>query len=267
MTVSYQIDNQHQRVDLVAKGPIDFESMHSQMNKLMRDDSYHPNYSILADFSDARYVPSFREIRQFGKLFREVSNSFRGKVAFLVHDQTQLNAGRFASAIARSLDFEMNVFSERSDALGWMENRQENTMESLRHKILDIITPFQLSVLGTVLPDGSPWVRYVTTRGDSNMKIFIATPLHSRKVEQIKTNSKVHLTCGCADISSAKAWVQIAGNAVVKTDTATRQTVWNEFLRAYFSGADDEEYAVIVVTPSQIEYFTMASLIPEVLKL
>ncbi|MBN2344589.1 MAG: pyridoxamine 5'-phosphate oxidase family protein [Deltaproteobacteria bacterium] len=265
MSVSFYVNKQHGLVEIELKGTADFSTVTGLMQKLIGHEDYQSHFSILVNFSDVTYVPSFKEIRQFGSLYQSVSGAFRGKVAFVVRDVTQLRAGQFASIIARTLHFQMNVFQERNNALAWITNTQENLMDSLQKKIFDVISPFQLASLATIQPDGSPWVRYVTTRADDKMTIRFATPLHSRKVSHIEANPNVHITCGCNDLTTASVWVQIAGNASIKIDEASKKAFWNDFLNAYFTGPNDKEYAVVEVTPSKIEYFTMASLQPEVL--
>ncbi|MBN2716330.1 MAG: pyridoxamine 5'-phosphate oxidase family protein [Deltaproteobacteria bacterium] len=267
MAFSFHINTAEKFVDIQAKGAADFDTLAGLTNRLIEQADYEPDYGIMVDFSAVRYVPSFGEIRHFGKLFQTVSSAFRGKVAFVVGDAAQLRAGQFASVIARTLKFKMNVFGERRLALNWIQDKQELIMDSLQTKIMDVIAPFQLASLATIQPDGMPWVRYVTAQADENMTIRFATPRHSRKVAHIEANPNVHLTCGCTDLATANAWVQIIGRATVTADSATKKAFWKDFLNAYFTGPNDEEYAVVEVIPTKIEYYTMSSLTPEVLHL
>jgi general stress protein 26 len=266
MTLFYHINSEAQTVDIRGSGATDAEALSELMQRLIHNDDFRSHYAILVDFANVSYVPSFREIRQFSSLYQTASHAFRGKVAFVVSNTAQVNAGRFASALARAIRFQMNVFGDRQHALSWIHNNPEVQMESLEKKIINVIRPFQLASLATVQSDGNPWVRYVTIRGDEDLTIRFATPLNSRKVDQLKKNPHVHLTCGATDLASANEWVQITGVAQVKTDLAIRKSFWDNFLSAYFDGPEDEAYAVVEISPSRIEYYTMESLTPQILE-
>ncbi|MBN2528489.1 MAG: pyridoxamine 5'-phosphate oxidase family protein [Deltaproteobacteria bacterium] len=267
MPFSYSISTQSELVEISGTGSADFESLAKLMTQLISHPEFKSHFSILADFSGLSYIPTFKEIRQFGALFQTVSKAFLGKVAFVVSHPAQLNAGRFASVIARAIRFQMNVFAGRAEALAWIAPNKEVQVEDIRQKIAGVIEPFQLAALATVRADGTPWVRYVTVRGDDHLVVRFATPMRSRKVAEIRANPNVHLTCGCGELASAKEWVQIVGRARVTSDDEIRKSFWEDFLSAWFNGPDDSEYAVVEVIPSRIEYLTMDSLIPRVLEL
>lgn len=96
------------------------------------------------------------------------------------------------------------------------------------------------------------------------MTIRFATFRHSRKVAQIKSNPEVHLTCGVASPAEMKPYLQIQGRAEFMTDAAERHGFWKESLQSYFSGPDDENYGVVVISPYSIELCTPGSNVPEV---
>lgn len=137
-------------------------------------------------------------------------------------------------------------------------------MSELKTRILDIIHKPQLAALATVTEQNNPWVRYVVTVGDGNLEIRCATFIESRKVEQIKKNPNVHLTCGVNNFMEMQPYVQIQGQAVVSTDKDERHNFWNDMLAPIFEGPDDPKYCVIVVKPYRIEYCTPGSYEPEV---
>ena len=96
------------------------------------------------------------------------------------------------------------------------------------------------------------------------MILRCATMGNSRKVEQIKNNPNVHLTCGVNSLKEIKPYLQIQGQAVVTTEKNERHNFWNDFLSPLFEGPDDPNYTVIVIQPYRIEYCTMGSPEPEV---
>jgi general stress protein 26 len=137
-------------------------------------------------------------------------------------------------------------------------------MTDLQTKIRDVFAEPQVSSLATVTEDGKPWVRYVTVSADDTLTLRVATFLGSRKVAHIRKNPDVHLTAGAWGMSNAERYLQIQATATVSTDAEERHSIWNDNLRAYFSGPDDPNFAVLIMRPYRIEYQIMTSMTPEV---
>ena len=138
------------------------------------------------------------------------------------------------------------------------------TMSELKQRILDIIHKPQLASLATVTELNNPWVRYVVTVGDGNFVLRCATLVESRKVQQIKNNPNVHLTCGVSSFLAMQPYLQIQAKARVATDKDERHNFWNDMLAPMFTGPDDPKYAVIVIEPYRIESCTPGSYQPEI---
>jgi general stress protein 26 len=137
-------------------------------------------------------------------------------------------------------------------------------MTDLKETIYDIIKIPQLMGLATVTDDGKPWVRYVMGFGAEDLTIRFVTGLQSRKVEQIKNNPEVHVICGGSTLEETEYYVQISGTADITTDKEERHGIWNDHLKAYFSGPDDPNYCIGIVKPYRIEYYTMKEMAPQV---
>jgi len=137
-------------------------------------------------------------------------------------------------------------------------------MSTLKEKISTILGPLQLSSVATIAGEGKPWVRYIMTQGADDLSIRFATFADSRKVAQIAANPEVHLTLGVSDPGAMSPYLQIQGRARFSTGAADRHGFWGEMLAAYFSGPDDPNYGVVIVTPYRIELVTPGSFVPEV---
>jgi len=83
-------------------------------------------------------------------------------------------------------------------------------------------------------------------------------------VAQIAANPEVHLTLGVTDPGAMLPYLQIEGRARFSTEASDRHGFWSEMLAAYFTGPDDPNYGVIIVTPYRIELVTPGSHAPEV---
>ena len=125
-------------------------------------------------------------------------------------------------------------------------------MSTLKEQIAAIMAPMQLSAVAT-LADGKPWVRYVMTTGGDDLSVRFATYAGSRKVAQIAVNPEVHVTLGVNDPANMTPYLQIQGRARFSTEAAERHGFWSGMLANYFSGPDDPNYGVVIVTPYRIE--------------
>ena len=140
-------------------------------------------------------------------------------------------------------------------------------MNELKAGITEGLKNVQLANLATATVDGLPWTRYVMIAGDDELTIRCATFLAARKVEQIEQNPEVHLSCGVLDPMEMKPYYQIQGRAEITTDAAEKTAFWNPSLESIFSGADDPNYAVVVIKPYRIERWTPPGMAPEVLEI
>ena len=137
-------------------------------------------------------------------------------------------------------------------------------MSDLKTRIRDILMKPQLAAMANTTMDGKPWVRYVMTLGDEALNLRLATSLKARKVEQIRKDAEVHITCGISDPDNLVPYLQVQGKASLTTDESERHGFWNPMLEHVFDGPDDSNYAIVVVKPYRIEYVTPGSMTPEV---
>ncbi len=137
-------------------------------------------------------------------------------------------------------------------------------MSVLSTRIQKILNTPTLCGLSTITTDGKPWVRYVMAQATENLLIRFPTHMTDRKVEQIKLNNEVHLTCGINDPSIIKPYLQIQGTARLVQEKETKHNLWNEDMGKVFKGPDDENYGVIEVTPYRIELCEIGKAAPEI---
>lgn len=137
-------------------------------------------------------------------------------------------------------------------------------MSALQDRILALLQQPQLAGLATVTEEGTPWVRYVMTVGTEDVTLRCASHVLARKVQQISRNPEVHLTCGITDPMQMGPYLQIQGRAIFSTEERERHGFWFDMLGNVFSGPDDPNYGVIIITPYRIEYVTPGTLTPEV---
>ena len=131
-------------------------------------------------------------------------------------------------------------------------------MNDLKRQIYDLIKRPHLTSLATITEDGKPWVRYMSAVGGENFTIRMSTFVSSRKVQQIKNDPEVHLTCGCSGLDDSNSYLQIQGLAELSTSENERRAFWNDNLKAYFESPDNPAYGIIIVRPYRIELWGTA---------
>ena len=127
-------------------------------------------------------------------------------------------------------------------------------MKKLEERIYDVIKNPHLAGLASITEDGKPWVRYVLPVGNKDLTLRFSTFTDARKVSQMKNNPEVHINCGVTDILDPKPYIQYQGRALISTDPEEKKNFWNPGLEHIFSGPEDPNYAVVIVTPYCIEY-------------
>lgn len=84
---------------------------------------------------------------------------------------------------------------------------------------------------------------------DSSMVVWLGTSIYSRKVKQIKNDSRVTLYY---QARNAAGYVVIKGQAYIVQDALKKQTYWKKEWGRFYS-EDKSEYTLIKVIPEKLE--------------
>jgi general stress protein 26 len=84
---------------------------------------------------------------------------------------------------------------------------------------------------------------------DSNMVVWLGTSINSRKVKQIKNDSRVTLYYPA---QNAAGYVVIKGQAYIVQDSLKKQIYWKKEWSRFYS-EDKSEYTLIKVIPEKLE--------------
>lgn len=116
----------------------------------------------------------------------------------------------------------------------------------------DVMQKARYCTLVTIGEDGHPQARIVDPLGpDATFTIWVATNPLTRKVAQIRRDSRVTLLCFDAATSS---YVTVLGRAAIVTDAAEKARRWKEeWTPFYASGATGNDVMLIRVTPIRLE--------------
>lgn len=138
--------------------------------------------------------------------------------------------------------------------------------EELCRRIREVTGQCLVMAMATV-ENGAPRSRYMAVTVKDDFKMYAASGMHSRKIGQLRTDPRTHLLGGYDPQDMQKPWIAVHATAAVRTDAAIKQAAWTDDLNAFFSGPEDENYCVLEITPSRIEYWTMDSMQPQVLEI
>jgi general stress protein 26 len=98
----------------------------------------------------------------------------------------------------------------------------------------------------------------------SGLSLWTTTFAQSRKVQEIKKNKNIDLIIGGDEKNFQAPYLNIMATAEVLTDLETKKKYWNDLLKSWYSGPEDPNLAIIIISPQVIEYMGGDSMTPEV---
>ena len=116
----------------------------------------------------------------------------------------------------------------------------------------DIIQKAHYCTFITLDEDGQPQARIVDPIApDANFTIWFATNPLTRKVDQVRRNPRVTMSCFDAGTSS---YVTVLGRGDLVTDVAEKQRQWKpDWAAIYPNGAKSSDFILIRITPARLE--------------
>ena len=116
----------------------------------------------------------------------------------------------------------------------------------------DIIHQARYCTFITIGEDGHPQARIVDPLApDANFTIWFATNPLTRKVEQVRRNPRV--TLSCFDPAST-SYVTVLGHGSLVTEAAEKQRHWkSDWAAIYPHGAKGRDFMLIRITPARLE--------------
>jgi general stress protein 26 len=98
----------------------------------------------------------------------------------------------------------------------------------------------------------------------SGLSLWTTTFTQSRKIQEIKKDKNLDLIIGGDEKNFKAPYLNVRATAEVFTDIKTKKQYWNDMLKSYYSGPEDPNLAIIIISPQVIEYMSGDSMTPEV---
>ncbi len=131
--------------------------------------------------------------------------------------------------------------------------------EELRKEIFNYFKQKNIIYLATS-KEGKPAVRPVTLIYFEN-EFFFATGGKDAKFDQIKANNNVEF---CYSISDEKnsGYIRGFGIATIIVDIPTKQKIMDniDFIKMFWTNADDPEYALLKIELKEVEYLKIGEM-------
>jgi general stress protein 26 len=126
------------------------------------------------------------------------------------------------------------------------------TRASIIAAAADVVLKAHYCTFITIGEDGHPQARIVDPLApDAAFTIWIATNPLTRKVDQIRRNPRVTLSCFDARTSS---YVTVLGQGELVSDAAEKQRHWkSDWSQIYPQGARGDDVVLIRLTPARLE--------------
>jgi general stress protein 26 len=142
--------------------------------------------------------------------------------------------------------------------------------QELKARAREVIGKCMFPAFATVDEHGCPQMRAMmpVTVGD-DFTVYYVTSRMTAKCRQISANPKVS-TLWTEIVDPMKDWrsVLIKGEAGISDDKALKERFWMEELRQIFpTGADDPNYVILVIKPTEMILADQATMPPLVVKL
>jgi len=128
---------------------------------------------------------------------------------------------------------------------------------SSKEKIVAIMKESCLFAFLATSDGDQPQVRPVSPIIEDDMSIWMATSVNSRKVKQIKQNSKVCLTF--VQYPSGDKAATVTGDAEIVESVKEKRRVWTlaayDLSEHFTNGPESEELCLLKINPKKIEWW------------
>ena len=109
------------------------------------------------------------------------------------------------------------------------------------------------SFIGTMatVQNGKPFSRYMTFFNDE-FTLYTATSKQTDKVDELEDNPHTHILIGYDGDGFSDAYLEVMGTVQISDDEAVKEKVWNDQMKAWFSGPEDPNLVILKVTPESM---------------
>jgi general stress protein 26 len=120
------------------------------------------------------------------------------------------------------------------------------------HKVAELLEGERFAFFTTTTPDGTLTSRPMTLQEvEFDGDLWFFAERDSNPVRHVATSPQVNVGVG-----SGGTWVSLTGRAVVVTDRAKKQELWNSAVEAWFpQGPDDDSVVLLKVEGDSAEYW------------
>jgi hypothetical protein len=108
MPFSHSISKQMNTVQVIAEGPINFESSVAAMLSVAADPDFDPSFKVIVDLRLMEYIPTTTELFGIRDAVVSMRHNFKGEITLVVAEST-LYLARLVCMMAFAMGFQMTA--------------------------------------------------------------------------------------------------------------------------------------------------------------
>ncbi|TSB46560.1 pyridoxamine 5'-phosphate oxidase family protein [Alkalicoccobacillus porphyridii] len=136
---------------------------------------------------------------------------------------------------------------------------------TLKKEIEQIMDRHSTGTLATVIND-KPSSRYMTFFHEG-LTLYTPTSIDTHKAEEIEANSNIHVLLGYTGEGYNDAYIEFEGEAIMRSDSETKERFWIDHLNEYFDGQEDPKLVFLELIPRNIRLMNRSGENPQELSI
>ncbi|ARJ37540.1 general stress protein [Sporosarcina ureae] len=120
------------------------------------------------------------------------------------------------------------------------------------------------SMVGTMatVDNNKPYSRYMTFMSDG-LTLYTPTNRKTEKVDELDDNPYTHILLGYEGEGFGDAYVEYSGRVTISDDESLKEKVWNDHMKAWFTGPEDPNLVILKIEPEAIRLMNKSGQPPE----
>jgi hypothetical protein len=121
----YDISEALCRIQVTARGKVDFASALVLAAAISKDDRFRSHYSLFVDLRRMDFIPNTREVHKFALSVSQLKTEYTGPIAVISQPGFIFGIVRMTCLIAGTNGFPMGAFDDEAEAEQWLSDPPE----------------------------------------------------------------------------------------------------------------------------------------------
>jgi hypothetical protein len=119
----YNIDisKNNKTITINASGQYDLDSTKNLIHKVIMDPRFNPEYDLLVDIRDVKYIPKINEIFSISNFVLSFKQYFKKKIAIIASGEILIKMFKVSSVFISKQGMQSYVFQNPQEAVKWLD--------------------------------------------------------------------------------------------------------------------------------------------------